>query len=877
MSTIPTRFVASRRSKRVRTDRQSAGDRLERVFRHHRVHVWLWLVALALLPVAATGCRGVSSQGASRGPATSPLASYSQLRIEVPAENEFHADDLGAELPPVTLSSWESGSVEFWDLTIEDAIRIGLERSQVFRDLGGVVLSAPSASQTVFDPAITETDPNYGVEGALSAFDAQWSTALFVEKNDRALNNQFFGGGARILRQDLAEYNSELSKRTATGALLTVRNIAEYDFNNAPANLFTNGAWTLKLETEARQPLLQGRGVDFNRIAGPNGSPGFNQGVLIARVNADVALADFEQAVRNLVQDIETAYWELYFGYRDLDAKADSRDRALATWRRIQSLADTGQRGGEASREAQARAQFYRQQEEVQNAFAGTAQDKARTIAFRGTGGVLQNERRLRLLLNLPAADGTVIRPADEPLVTELRFSWNETVDEALARRVELRRQRWEMKRRELELVAARNYLLPRLDLVGRYRWRGFGHELIDTPGGNGDFDNALEDLISGDYTEVQMGVEYRFPIGFRQAHANHRQAQLALARERAVLEAQERDVLTELTNAVSELDRAYTTLATNLERREAHARQLEALETVYEDDTTDESNRLRLLDLILDAQRNLAEAESRCYRGQVEFQLAVRQVHYAKGSLLEYNGIVLNEGAWSREAIESSREQARRRRTMPNLVSYMMPARRLSNGPIADSWESPIMESELIPELSEPPVEATEDPSVPTVPAEDTSADASRQESDSAPARRIEPITPGSTETTPSLILSAEQRPAEVMFPRAVVPRTATLPMEFRAIAQEPLAGLIEPAQEVPMPSLDRTSPRIMPLAPSPVFPIVPAQEPNSGPTVTPPLNQPRSTAPPRFEPLPTVPTGPPTPQATPETRNGTRLRVSG
>lgn len=703
MSDLSTRHQARGLSSAWRKARSTAPiNRLETRLAASRLDIVVGLIAIGLIPFALTGCNSVSRTRVARDSVIAPLASYHQLEIEDPATGPISADDLGAELPPITLSSWENEEVAFWDMTIEDAIRIGLERSQVFRELGGVVLNQPAVATTVYDPAIIETDPQFGVEGALSAFDAQWSTGLFVEKNDRALNNQFFGGGARLLRQDLAEYNSQISKRTATGSLLTVRNIAEYDFNNAPANLFDNGAWTMKLEAEARQPLLQGRGVDFNRIAGPAGTPGFNQGVLIARVNTDVALADFELAVRNLVQDIETAYWELYYGYRDLDTKADARDRALATWQRVQSLAETGQRGGEASREAQARAQYYRQQEEVQNAFAGLAQDKARTTTFRGTGGILQNERRLRLLLSLPMADGQLIRPSEEPLVTDLTFSWSESVNEALNRRVELRRQRWQLKRRELELIAAKNYLLPRLDAVGRYRWRGFGHELLDVPGGNGDFDNALEDLISGDFQEWQLGLEYKLPVGFRQAHANHRQAQLTLARERAVLEAQERDVLAELTNAITELDRAYVTLTTNLERREAQVRQLEALETVYEDDTTDESQRLRLLDLILDAQRNVAEVESRCYRGQVEYQLAVRQIHFAKGSLLEYNGIMLSEGAWSREATEDVNQRFNRRRSMPHMINYMMPARRVSNGAVADVWESPVTIVEDLPTLND-------------------------------------------------------------------------------------------------------------------------------------------------------------------------------
>jgi len=40
---------------------------------------------------------------------------------------------------------------------------------------------------------------------------------------------------------------------------------------------------------------------------------------------------------------------------------------------------------------------------------------------------------------------------------------------------VEVRKEKWLIKQRELELIAARNYLLPRLDATGTYRWLGLG------------------------------------------------------------------------------------------------------------------------------------------------------------------------------------------------------------------------------------------------------------------------------------------------------------------------------------------------------------------------------------------------------------------
>ena len=120
-------------------------------------------------------------------------------------------------------------------MTLQEAVQLAMAHSQVLRDLGGLVMQAPDSVATVHNPAIQETDPRFGVDAALSAFDASWTTSTFFEKNDRALNNQFFGGGTRILQQDLLAYSSEIFKQNATGGQWTARHNVDYDFNNAIA------------------------------------------------------------------------------------------------------------------------------------------------------------------------------------------------------------------------------------------------------------------------------------------------------------------------------------------------------------------------------------------------------------------------------------------------------------------------------------------------------------------------------------------------------------------------------------------------------------------------------------------------------------------
>lgn len=592
-------------------------------------------------------------------------------QIEYPDVTSEFYEDVASMPPPLTLDCQTPPT--FWDMSLPEAIQTALQNSQALRDLGGLVIQSPANVRTVQDYALAVTNPRQGIDAALAEFDASFEVSTFFEKNDRALNNVFFGGGTRLLAQDLHYYNVEVNKTTATGGDLAVRQIINYDFNNSPGNDNPNRPWTVQMESEFRQPLLQGAGVDFNRIAGPNAQPGVLNGVLLARINADVSLSDFEIGVRNLVNDVETAYWELYFAYRDLDTKISARDRALETWRRVNILKETNRRGGELEEEAQAREQYFRMEEEVQNALSGRLQDRIRTLLVRGQGGVQASERRLRLLLGTPVNDGRLIRPCDDPPMAKVMFNWSEILVEALCRREEIRRQKWLVKRRELELVASRNFLLPRLDALGRYRWRGLGHNLIDDDRMPEQFDNAFQDLTTGDFQEWQLGMEMTMPVGFRQGHAGVRNAELQLARERTLLDQTEREIAHDLSAAVAEVDRAYLIAQTNYNRRNAAREQLAALEERFE--RADEGQRIQLLQLLLDSQRRLSESESNYFRSLLEHANAVKNVHYQKGSLLDFNEIHLTEGPWPGKAyFDAEQREKGKHPPMPGL-NYILRA----------------------------------------------------------------------------------------------------------------------------------------------------------------------------------------------------------
>ncbi len=542
--------------------------------------------------------------------------------------------DCGAPLPstveathaPLTLRTPEDfDAVTYRDIGLHDAIAMALTNSSVLRDLGATVLRSPQAVPTNEFKGLVETDPQTSIEAALSAFDAQFYAFGKWQNNDRRFNNRFFGGGANAFQQDTHDYVAQLSKRTATGAQFAVRSFTDYDANNATGNLVPS-AWQSQFHAEMRQPLMQGGGLTFNRIAGPGSQPGVYNGVLIAKVNNDISSAKFRQQTRDYVSNVINAYWDLYFAYRDLDAKRDALERSRITWQNFQAQKTSNRRSGAA--EALAREQYFRFESELQDAIAGKLIQRTQTNnsssggTFAGLGGVQAAERRLRLIIGMPISDGDLLRPAEEPNAAPMIFDWDSISAEAMRLRSELQQQRYLVQRREMELLAAKNYLMPSLDMVTLYRLRGLDRNLA----GN---DSAFDELSTFDFQEYEASLELRLPVGFRQGHAAVRHARLQIARERAILHEQERQILHDLTAVVAECDRAIAQMQTNLNRYLAASDALEVLEA------NQRAGMLVNFEQLLDAQRRVSEAQSRYYLSLVEYNVATKNVQFEKGTLL--------------------------------------------------------------------------------------------------------------------------------------------------------------------------------------------------------------------------------------------------
>lgn len=597
----------------------------------------------------------------------SPYYVDSATSLNHPATDEAMASDAISSLSPRTIL--EERKDEIWDLPLSECVQIALQNSRIIRSRntflseGNPILSSADRTPSIYDPAIQETGVLFGgrgVEAALAAFDAQFSTSAIWGRNETVQNNVFGAGGTPggTLANETARVENTLSKTFGYGGSFEFGHTVNYLGNNVASNLFDT-VYTGNVAARYRHPLLAGAGTEFTRIAGPIGTSfggltGVTQGVVIARINNDITLTDLEENVTNMVRDVENTYWDLYLNYRIYDTVVAARNSALRTWRDAKLKRDVGGAPGfTLEDEAQARDQYFENQARVKQALAD----------------VYESESSLRRLIGLSVNDGKVIRPSDDPITARYQPDWGASIAEGMTRRVELRRLKWNLKSLELQLLAAENLVKPRLDLIASYQVNGFGDRLLsyhdkDAAGTAQGLHSFYESLTQGNQTGWNAGFVFEVPIGMRSARAQVRNIELRLTKAREVLAAAELEVSHEIGNAFQSTAKSYSVAQSYLNRRNAALERLRLTEA-------NEKVGKQTIDMVLRSQASLADAEVAYYRAIIGYTQSITNLNFRSGSLLANNAIYMAESDWTPEAYQQALVRARARSAGLNVEDH--------------------------------------------------------------------------------------------------------------------------------------------------------------------------------------------------------------
>lgn len=399
-------------------------------------------------------------------------------------------------------------------LALQEAVLLGLKQSDVVRTLSGAVHIEPI---TPLDPAIADAE----LRKEESRFDPR-ASAAYIGSQINQPPNSFFGPGiATNTRRDEANFAASLDK---TWPLGTTTRIAydpwlAYLYFPQGTSGGLNPAYNAATVFEVRQPLLRSGGWKVNVAP-----------IRIAAAKVDQSQWEVLQATLAQFRSIANAYWNLH--------------AALIALQSVETILPLAE---EAVRIEQLRLEAQR------SIFADVARASVNLENLRRQQSQLQlnvrqQEYNLRQLVGLPSFDGALLIPVDSPSQGKVDFDVAALVQTAYSRRPDLNRRRRRREEQEWRLVAARNGLMPQLDLRALYRTSGLDSRL----------DDSLDQMSSFNYTDWTLGMEFSVPLGNRRAKADVQSAELQLMRELALLRGYEEQVTFEFSSLLAELKTAW-------------------------------------------------------------------------------------------------------------------------------------------------------------------------------------------------------------------------------------------------------------------------------------------------------------------------------
>lgn len=369
------------------------------------------------------------------------------------------------------------------------------------------------------------------------------------------------------------------------------------------------------------QPLLRGFGRDANRSA-------IAQAVNSSRISR----IGVETRARDVVRDTIRGYWDLVFALRDYEVRRSSLGLANELLRKNRIMVEVGTLAPL----------------EISQAEASVAEREFRIISARNAIGAAEdNLRRLMGVRGDPAWWGSSITPLDEPEFAAFTTSLDDELAVAMQRRGELPAQQLTVENAKLGVSAAKDALLPQLNLElssSDTGLSGFGDadRTVDSDGDGdptndrdrtGGFGSSFDQTLGRDFESYTAALIWSQPLRNRTAEGAYLVQRLALENARLGLEQLKQSIVLEVRKAVRDLDSARESVVSAGAARTLREKTLSAEIKKFE-------NGLSTNFEVLQFQTDLQESESAEIRALISYVQAQADLKRARGTLLEDYGL---------------------------------------------------------------------------------------------------------------------------------------------------------------------------------------------------------------------------------------------
>ena len=400
-------------------------------------------VATAGSSIAPVSSLGLAKYDFTKGPRAFPnlLKPYQQIRVDEPVITNS----------PRLQQLIHDGKLE---LSLQDAVELALENSMdiavqryypwiaeasiLKAKAGGLGYSTPGG---LFSSS-TANLPNL-------SYDPTITGTILVSDASTPVNNPFISGTGAAGIADLVSHTSQFNSQYSQGFQTGTNFFAIWDntrsSSTSSANFF-NPAVQSALTIGFSQALLNGFGIAVN-----------TRNIRIAKNNRKIADWAFAQQAIATITNTITAYWELV--YARANVKVDEQAITVS-----QKLYNDNKKQLDAGTMAPL---------DVTRAQSELATDRQNLIVAQTVQ--LQDEQILKNAITKdPLAPDVVhveIITTDQPKqpATIENPSFEDSIQEAFAKRPELQEQLYNLKNAGIDIAATRNALLPSLTLSGQY------------------------------------------------------------------------------------------------------------------------------------------------------------------------------------------------------------------------------------------------------------------------------------------------------------------------------------------------------------------------------------------------------------------------
>jgi len=368
------------------------------------------------------------------------------------------------------------------------------------------------------------------------------------------------------------------------------------------------------------QPLLRNFGSKMSR-----------REIILSENNKDISESQLQSVLLDTVFSVEQAYWNLIYAIENLKVKQQSLDLA-------KDLLAKNKREVEVGMVAPI---------EVLSAEAEVATREADIL--QAEVAVTNSEDLLKTIINIGAEEGggfVHIVPSDKPIQEARVIDLDEALRTAFEMRPDLQATRAGLKIKELNVAYAKNQTLPDLNLSASYWSPGIsGTQLLyqndnpltgvvigKIPGGAS---AALSDALGLRYRNWSFGIQLSLPISFLTSRAQYAASKISYEQSLIDLQHLENQVFLEIRTGVRAVETNYKRVLGYRAARELAEKKLEAEEKKLKVGLTTNY-------VVLQYQRDLADAKTAELRALIEYNLTLAYLDKALGTGLKNKNIEL-------------------------------------------------------------------------------------------------------------------------------------------------------------------------------------------------------------------------------------------